>query len=172
MCIFAGFKHLACPRNRVILSVYDKSFGNLGVILSYRYAIYIHMFFCLISHRYFPKMMVLTPKSSISRRFSTRGTPFMETPFWKSKVSAALDGKPWQLSQVPFRHRCRSGCGTESGLGTLGRQAVSAGNDDLVGGFKWLWGVMGQNPGTRWYPRYLTIVAYWMFIRPNGHNWF
>ena len=134
MCIFAGFKHLACPRNRVILSVYDKSFGNLGVILSYRYAIYIHMFFCLISHRYFPKMMVLTPKSSISRRFSTRGTPFMETPFWKSKVSAALDGKPWQLSQVPFRHRCRSGCGTESGLGTLGRQAVSAGNDDLVGG--------------------------------------
>lgn len=96
----------------------------------------------------------------------------METPFWKSKVFAALDGKPWQLSQMPFRHRCRSGCGTESGLGTLGRQAVSAGNDDLVGGFKWLWGVMGQDPGTRWYPRYLTIVAYWMFIRPDGHNWF
>ena len=41
MCIFAGFKHLACPRNRVILSVYDKSFGNLGVVLSYRYAIYL-----------------------------------------------------------------------------------------------------------------------------------
>ena len=48
MCIFAGFKHLACPRNRVILSVYDKSFGNLGVILSYRYAISIPAFFAFI----------------------------------------------------------------------------------------------------------------------------
>ena len=43
MCIFAGFKHLACPRNRVILSVYDKSFGNLDVILSYSSAIYIYI---------------------------------------------------------------------------------------------------------------------------------
>lgn len=35
-----------------------------------------------------------------------------------------------------------------------------------------LWVKNGQDTGTRWHPRYLTIVAYWMFIRPYGHNRF